>query len=98
MMQIYADVLGREISVSESTQAGALGSAIYAAVASGVYSTLEEAADKMGAKTLLTYKVQEKNHELYKKLYAEYSELYDHFGSACSVMKRLGDVKNAVNG
>jgi L-ribulokinase len=98
MMQIYADVLGREISVSESTQAGALGSAIYAAVASGVYSTLEEAADKMGAKTLLTYKVQEKNYELYKKLYAEYSELYDHFGNACSVMKRLGDVKNAVNG
>lgn len=98
MMQIYADVLGKEIAVSEATQAGALGSAIYAAVASGVYSTLKEAAEKMGAKTLLTYKVQKENHELYKKLYAEYSELYDHFGGVCSVMKRLSELKNSVKG
>ena len=38
LMQIYADVLGREIAVGASTQAPALGAAMFAAVAAGEYA------------------------------------------------------------
>ena len=50
-MQIYADVTGREIKVSASKQAPALGSAMYGAVAAGAaaggYDSIFEAAGKM---------------------------------------------------
>ena len=36
LMQIYADVIGRPISIAESAQGPALGSAIHAAVAAGL--------------------------------------------------------------
>ena len=39
LMQIYADVLGREISVGASTQAPALGAAMFGAVAAGEHAT-----------------------------------------------------------
>ena len=38
LMQIYADVLGREIAVGASSQAPALGAAMFAAVAAGEYA------------------------------------------------------------
>ena len=44
--QLYADVLGRPVEVSTCTQAPALGSAIFAAVAAGRW-TLQEAIEKM---------------------------------------------------
>ena len=94
LMQIYADVLNRQISVCQSTQAGALGSAIYAAVASGVYANLQEAAKAMGAPVAKHYYPNEKNHEAYQKLYKEYVTLHDYFGKGGNdVMKRL--FKNA---
>ena len=90
LMQIYADVLNREIGVCQSTQAGALGSAIYAAVASDVYPDLKEAAKAMGAPVAKRYYPNEKNHEAYKKLYEEYVTLHDYFGRGGNdVMRRL---------
>ncbi len=51
LMQIYADVTGREIKLVASKQAGALGSAMFGAVAAGSraggYDTITEAAQKM---------------------------------------------------
>ena len=90
LMQIYADVLGREINLCQSTQAGALGSAIYAAVASGVYPDMPSAAAAMGAPVVKTYVPDPENHKAYEKLYAEYAQLYDYFGRGGNdVMKRL---------
>ena len=90
LMQIYADVLNREIQVCQSTQAGALGSAIYAAVASGVYPNLQEAAKAMGAPVNKCYYPNEENHKAYQKLYEEYVTLHDYFGGGGNdVMKRL---------
>lgn len=90
LMQIYADVLNREIGVCQSTQAGALGSAIYAAVAAGVYPNLQVAAKVMGAPVTKRYYPNEKNHEAYQKLYKEYVTLHDYFGKGGNdVMKRL---------
>ncbi|MBQ3529322.1 MAG: ribulokinase [Oscillospiraceae bacterium] len=90
LMQIYADVLDREIGVCQSTQAGALGSAIYAAVAAGVYPDLQQAAKAMGTPVAKHYYPNKENHKAYQKLYTEYVALHDYFGRGGNdVMKRL---------
>lgn len=90
LMQIYADVLGRTIGVTQSTQAAALGSAIYGAVAAGIYPDFTAAAAAMGAPVAKTYTPNPENQKAYKKLYAEYVTLHDYFGRGGNdVMKRL---------
>jgi L-ribulokinase len=49
IMQTLANVLNMPIKVAESDQAPALGAAIYAAVAAGVYSNVIEASKVMGS-------------------------------------------------
>ncbi len=80
MMQIYADVLNREISIAGSSQAAALGSAIYAAVAVKEYPSVKEAAEKMSKPCLKTYRPEQKNVKAYEKLYEKYKRLHDIFG------------------
>ena len=90
LMQIYADVLGRTIGVCQSTQAGALGSAIYGAVAAGIYPDLASAAQAMGAPVTKTYTPNPENQKAYEKLYGEYVTLHDYFGRGGNdVMHRL---------
>ena len=90
LMQIYADVLNREICLCQSTQTGALGSAIYAAVAAKVYPDMQTAAAAMGAPVVKTYTPNPENHRAYEKLYADYVQLHDYFGKGGNnVMKRL---------
>ena len=48
LMQIYADVLRRPVSVASSDQAPAVGSAIHAAVAAGLHADVAAAAAVMG--------------------------------------------------
>lgn len=91
LMQIYADVCARPIHVYDTEQAGALGSAIYAAVAAGVYPNLTEACDALAAKPARTYLPNPENTHAYDALYAEYTTLYDYFGrGANDVMRRIG--------
>ena len=93
LMQIYADVLGREISVAGTTQAGALGSAIYAAVAGGLYENVQEAAAKLARPDKCSYRPIPENKEVYNELYAEYKTLHDYFGRGENhVMKRLNSI------
>lgn len=80
LMQIYADVLNREICVFGTDQAGALGSAIYASVAGGVYETVKEAAAHLSVKPMRTYLPNAENTRAYDLLYAEYCRLYEYFG------------------
>ena len=80
MMQIYADVLNRPVEVSETTQAGALGSAIYAAVAGGMYASVTEAADRMAAKVERMYTPNPGAAQAYAEMFGRYRELHDHFG------------------
>lgn len=90
LMQIYADVLNREIQVCQSTQAGALGSAIYGAVAAGVYSDISQAAKAMGAPVAKYYQPRPEACKGYEKLYAEYVTLHDYFGRGGNdIMRRL---------
>src|SRR6202167_6164748 len=95
LMQIYADVLRRPLSVIGSDQAGALGSAIHAAVAAGAYPDVPAAADVMGRLQPDVYLPDAARADVYDELYAEYVQLHDYFGrGGNSVMHRLRAIRD----
>ncbi|WP_321996414.1 ribulokinase [Draconibacterium orientale] len=75
VMQIVADVLDMPIKVARSEQACALGTAMAAAVAAGVYENLGEAQAKMGGGFEMEYHPIPENVEKYKALYEKYNKL-----------------------
>ena len=94
LMQIYADVTGREIKIAASSQTAAFGSAMFGAVAAGKknggYDSIVEAAGKMAHLKRECFRPDEENHSLYEKIYTEYEKLHDYFGRGENdVMKRL---------
>ena len=99
LMQIYADVTGREFRIIDSAQGPALGSAMHAAVAAGAYPDIQAAAAKMGKLKDETYKPIPEHQAVYDKLYAEYVRLHDYFGRGENdVMKRLRAIRNEARG
>ncbi len=107
LMQIYADVTGREMMISRSAQSCALGAAISAAVVAGDtaggYETIADAQAAMCGIRDVTYKPIAENQKVYKQLYALYKQLHDAFGledfngSLAGVMKKLLEIKESVN-
>ena len=98
VMQVYADVLNREIRIARSLQTPALGSAMFGAVAAGGekggYDSIVDAAREMGGVDELYYRPNPENVKVYEKLYREYVILHDYFGRGGNdVMKRLKDIK-----
>ena len=94
LMQIYADVTGREVKIGAATQTPAVGSAMHGAVAAGKaaggYDTIQEASAAMARLRDEKYVPIPENTAVYDKLYAEYVILHDYFGrGANDVMKRL---------
>ena len=97
LMQIYADVCRRPLSVIDSDQGPALGSAIHAAVAAGVHADVEVASQRMGRLREAAYTPDPARAAAYDELYAEYVGLYDHFGrGANEVMHRLHAIRGRV--
>jgi len=104
LMQIYADVIGREMKIARSAQTCALGSAIAGAVvagkAAGGYDNFDQAQKAMCAVKEITYKPNPQNNKVYQKLYLLYKQLHDAFGLAsfsgkmANVMKELLDIKD----
>jgi L-ribulokinase len=89
-MQLFADVLGREIAVTQTAQAPARGAAVGAAVAAGVYADMKHAIAAMHAQIDRTYVPNAAEHAVYDTLYAEYKTLQDYFGrGGNAVMPRL---------
>jgi L-ribulokinase len=80
LMQIYADVTRRPLSVIGSGQGPALGSAIHAAVAAGAYPDVPAAAAVMGREQRDVYQPDPVRADVYDELYAEYVRLHDYFG------------------
>lgn len=78
IMQMCADVLGVPIRVYKCSQACALGAAMSAAVAAGVYPDLETAGKMMGAGFSNIYEPQKELVEKYRELYFRYMD----FGKA----------------
>ncbi len=101
LMQIYSDITGREIRVAATAQAGAFGSAMFAAVAAGKeaggYDSIFEAAKHMARLQDVVYRPNPAHKEVYDQLYAEYLKLHDYFGRGQNdVMKRLKALKQQV--
>ncbi|MET9319422.1 ribulokinase [Streptomyces sp. NPDC003038] len=95
LMQIYADVLRRPVSLAVSDQGPALGSAIHAAVAAGAYPDVRTAASAMGRVDRAVYRPDPARAAVYDALYAEYRALHDHFGTGCDrQMHRLRAIRN----
>jgi L-ribulokinase len=95
VMQIYADVTRRPLSVIGSDQGPALGSAIHAAVAAGAYPDVPAAASAMGRVNRDVYQPDEARADVYDELYAEYVRLHDYFGrGANEVMYRLRAIRD----
>lgn len=98
LMQIYADVTGREVRVTDSKQTPAMGSSMFGAVAAGRanggYDSILEAAPRMARLKKETFKPIYENQRVYEQLYAEYVCLHDYFGrGANDVMKKLKRIK-----
>jgi L-ribulokinase len=94
IMQIYADVSRMPLHVIGSDQGPALGSAMHAAVAAGVYPDIQAAATAMGKVRRDAYLPDEACADAYDVLYEHYLRLHDHFGrGGDDVMHRLRDVR-----
>ena len=71
-MQTLADVLNMPIKVASSDQACALGAAMCAATAAGVFSNIQEARNSMGSGFDASYFPSKDKVLIYEKLYAKY--------------------------
>src|SRR6185437_7590533 len=97
LMQIYSDVTRRPLSLIESEQGPALGSAMHAAVAAGAYADIGAAARAMGRRREAVYVPDQRSADVYDELYAEYVLLHDYFGrGANEVMHRLRALRDRV--
>jgi L-ribulokinase len=106
LMQIYADVTGREMKISRSAQTCALGSAIAGAVVAGKvaggFDNFADAQAKMCGMKDISYKPNPQNHKIYRQLYVLYKQLHDAFGlqswsgKLANVMKELLNIKDSV--
>lgn len=94
LVQIYADVLNRPITVSDAKLSASRGSAMYAAVAAGIYPDISAAAEALAVKSGKTYMPISENVAIYERLYTEYRALHDYFGQGGSdVMKHLRSIR-----
>ena len=102
-MQIYADVLGHPMLTAGSPQTPALGSAVSAAVAAGVFPGFDEAQAAMVHDGSRTFTPHDGARAVYDELYGVYREMHDVFGAVAgaraalpTVMKRLLDLRERV--
>jgi L-ribulokinase len=101
LMQIYADVLRRPVSVASSDQAPAAGSAIHAAVAAGLHTDVAAASAVMGRVEHAVYLPDPGRADSYDELFADYRTLHDYFSgrpewAGNDVLHRLRDRRNAA--
>lgn len=75
IMQMMADVLEMPIRIQRSEQTCALGAAMFATVAAGLYPTIEKAVEMMGTGFEMVYTPNPNKQELYRKNYMKYKTL-----------------------
>ncbi|MBP6386731.1 MAG: ribulokinase [Pseudarcicella sp.] len=75
VMQTLSDVLNMPVKVATSDQAPALGAAMYAAVAAGIYPDVQTSVKNMGNGFDKTYMPIAANVVIYEKLYQKYLKL-----------------------
>jgi L-ribulokinase len=84
LMQIFADITGKEIQLADSSQPVALGAAIFGAVAAGSkaggYDHIQEAAKRMARVKAERITPNPKHSKIYDELYDYYKQLQNWFG------------------
>jgi L-ribulokinase len=99
VMQIFADVTGREIRLPRTFQASGLGAAMHGAVAGGYYKNIPDAARCMTGLLEGGYRPNPAARAVYNELYAAYRKLHDYFGRGGNdVMERLRALRHADGG
>jgi L-ribulokinase len=92
--RVYANVLNKPVLIPQS-EVTSLGSVIFAALAAGAFSTIEEAQDALCPK----YRVVEpdaKAAKVYEELFTLYRELYFGFGTSDAPAVAVGRVLPAL--
>jgi L-ribulokinase len=93
LMQMYADVTRRPLSLIGSDQGPALGAAIHAAVAAGEFTDVYAASAAMGRVQSNVYLPDPAAADAYDALFREYRTLHDYFGrGANDVLHRLREL------
>jgi len=108
LMQIYADVFGKTMELSQSHQTAALGSAIAGAVVAGSqdggYDNYADASKSMTGVLATRYEPNPSAVKIYNQLYPLYKELHDSFGmdqeqrDLSHIMKKLMHIRDSVKG
>lgn len=75
IMQMMADVIDMPIRIHKSEQTCAIGAAMFAATAAGIYPKVEDAMKAMGQGFDTTYYPNKEKVEVYKKRYQRYLKL-----------------------
>ena len=88
--QVYANVLGKPVLVPDGIPTS-LGSGIFAMLAAGAFSSVEEAQAKM-CLPHKTYQPETKAVRVYEELYQLYRKVYFAFGHSGAKAVELGDV------
>lgn len=93
MLQIYADVTGKVIRVSRSSETCALGAAICGAVAGNGFPDFEAAQKRLCGVMPQAYFPQPDAQKTYDALYRIYVRLFEYFGKGRD-MKDLLDIRD----
>ena len=102
LMQIYADVTGRTMKTSRSSQTCALGAAICGAVVAGVYPNIPAAQKQMTGAKKRVFRPTPAAQSVYEDLYSLYRQIHDAFGlpqhqaQLFPVMKKLLKIRQQV--
>lgn len=98
LMQIYADVFGRDIHVIDEPYSASLGSAILGLAASetgGGFENLEALTTRYRKEPCIVYHPIAENVAIYRELFEIYNELYEEYGRKNGMMKKLRSLKGA---
>lgn len=75
-MQLKADIIGKPMKIPQTSEASAMGAAMLAAIGSGRFANLKEAADHF-CRTIKTYYPDPKNTKKYDQIFPLYRNLYN---------------------
>jgi L-ribulokinase len=95
LMQMFADVSGRVVSVPASSEIPARGAALFGAVAAGVFADIADAISATRPGIARTYTPEPAATQVYDEVYAVYRALYETLGrSQVELLHGLKRIRN----
>ena len=90
-MQMFSDILGLPVEVSKAEELGAMGVALEAAVGTGLFGSITEAAEQWVKIKAVYYPDIEKS-EYYNKKYEIYKKIVECLSNVWKDVDRLNDI------